>query len=159
MSSLWLESLAGEGRGRRGSRILSPPWPYSHLLLCMTYHLCGLGHPTYAVSLVCRDQFFFRGTKWWWISLPSCLPLSAHLPSGLIYQNPLSCPCPHTYWRWPWEFWFCSFQAWDERLECARDSHLWVSSVLCPGSTDPDFSSLIELSLLCFSVHSKFSPN
>lgn len=135
----WLESLAREGMGRRESRILAPSCPYSNLL-CMTPQLCGLENPTYAASLVCRDQFFFGGTKWWWNSLPSLLLLSAHLPLDLVYQNPLSCPYPHTSWRWPWEFWFCSFQAWDERLECAHDSHLWVSSVLWSGSTDPDFS-------------------
>lgn len=108
VNSLWLGSLAREEVGRRGSETLSPSGLHPSFLFCLTPHLPGLGSCPSAASLVFRVHFFFLGNKWWINSLlVISFPMSISLQAWFTkIHSPLPLP---TYWRWPWEFWFCSF--------------------------------------------------
>lgn len=160
-------SLWKGGVGRRGSEQLLPPWPDPSLLFGLTPQLSGLGNPSYAASLVRKDQFFFCGSKWWEILPPSSLPPLAHLPSGLIYQSPLS-PAP-TYT--PTGDGHENFDSAPPKPDMKHQSMLMKATYGCLLSlfqgplililnlTSPHPKKPLALFCDCFSVHSKFLPS
>lgn len=131
MKSLGLESLTREGVGRRGSEALLSPCSHPSLLLCLTPHLSGLRKSPYAASLIYRDQFLSSGSKWGrHFPHPSSLPLLSI--SLLAWFSRIHSPLSLTthLQEGPWEFWFCSYWAWDEGLEHAMKADFCPSKVL-----------------------------
>lgn len=94
MKSLWLGSSAREERG--GEKVWEPPTslPPPQLSPLLTSHLCGLGKPPCAASLIYRVEFLLPG-DYMVVKFSPCLspslcpsPFRLDLPESTLFSLP-----------------------------------------------------------------------